>query len=191
MYFVLSVNTRTQAARIVGHTDGNDLEEAIREVRNCARAYVLKKSEPMMQRDHAGPLPKIRTVYFMSDSKTNIHQIDVYSQKTERIQGWLGGNSEKSETAKLIRRFMYCHYDAAIPTSPVPEEQILLPPQPPKVKRMSPTKTLPVGGFPTSVIEDLIESGQFKLHRETADQNSMPKRVNIFDDFSDSSFDSE
>lgn len=192
MYFVLSVNTRTNSAKIVGHVDNEDLEEAIKEVKKCAKHYVLKKNEPLLHRDAQSvtPLPKSRTVYFMSDSPEYVHQIDVYSQKTERVSGWTG-TSEKSEKAKLIRRFMYSSYKVSSTIAPPPPRPVVVTETPIRVKKISPTKPLPVGGFPTSIIEDLIENGKFKSHRITAEENSKPKHTNIFESSSDSSFDSD
>lgn len=184
MYFVLSVNTRTNSAKIVGHIAGDSLEEAIKEVKKCAKEYVLKKSEPMLHREAEDVNPDSKTVHFMRDSATNVHQIDVYSQKTNRVKGWMG-TTEKSEEAKLIRRFMYSSYD--IPSSAVP----IAPPLPEvRVKQIPPKKQLPVGGFPSKLIEDLIESGKFKHHRETTENNSKERHLNFFDSDS-SSIDTE
>jgi hypothetical protein len=196
MYFVVSVNARTSSGKIVGHAA--DLESAIAAVNKCAREYVLAKSEPLLHRREdidTSVAALVSSVHFYSkDSASNIHQIDVFKQRTDSIKGWLG-TTQQSQTPELIRRFMYCVYQSGQQQSAdiQPAIEIPIAPTPPplliaKPKRVAP-KTLPTGGFPANIIDSLIESEQFRQHRKRTDDNdtfrSRGLRINTSEDESD------
>lgn len=176
MFFVLSINTRNQTAKIVGHAD--DLEGAIKEVKRCSRDYVLIKSEPILHHEKDTQTPQIpRLNYYTRNSDANVHHVEVYRQRTEEVSYWGLVKAEKPQPSELIRRFMYTQYDAQL-SNVVP-----LPPPPPPVLKHSdiavakPT-VLPTGGFPCSIIEDLIQSQKFKTYRQSTEQNSKtPKKT--------------
>lgn len=172
-YFVLSINTRTNSGKIVGHAD--DLESAITAVTRCAREYVLAKSEPLLHRkvDVSGEENNTKIHFFSSNSNSNIHQIDVFKQQTDILKGWLGNITQKPHCAELIRRFMYCAYPNGGTATVVP----IIPQAPPvpvcvPVKKTTANKKLPTGGFPVDVIDSLICSEQFRRHRHNTDENT-------------------
>lgn len=193
MYFILSINVRTNHGKIVGHAF--DLESAIEEVVKCAREYVLAKSEPLLHRcdgnEMSGsgndkqphpPQPQQRRAYFSENSPNTVHQLDVFCQRTDYFNGWF--QNEKTQPAELVRRFMYCSY--SIPEFEMEEEidtsgkikQRKLPRRTTacKVRKKAP-HILPVGGFPVDVISSLVDSEQFRKHRKTADENSGPRHT--------------
>ena len=182
MFFVLSINTRTNSGKIVQHAA--TLEEAITTVSECAREYVLNKSEPLLHRrpdggtaGAAGSASAAETRFFSSNSQSTVHQIDVFKQKIDIVKGWLG-TTQVSHTPTLVRRFMYCFYASASALTDVPQPP---PPPPPTTTQMDAPKSLatikrtpkviPTGGFPSNVLDALIENTQFQRHRQTTDSN--------------------
>lgn len=173
MFFVLSINTRNQTAKIVGHA--TDLEAAIEEVRKCSRDYVLRKSEHILHRvDQLSDSPRVN--FYTQNSQENIHHIEVFRQRTQQVRYWGIVSADQSQPAELIRRFMYTQYSGAHPsTTPIA-------PPPPAISVVQTTnpvakrtvKAIPTGSFPLDVIEDLMKSQQFQNHRTTTDQNSKP-----------------
>jgi hypothetical protein len=175
MFFVLSINTRNQTGKIVGHAQ--TLEEAIKEVEKCSREYVLEKSEPILHhRDFEAECP--RTNFYTQSSKENIHHIEVYRQTTHQVNYWGIGKAEKPQRAELIRRFMYTQYALVQSTEGLKLEsdsKVEVPPEHLKFSVAKP-KVLPTGGFPSNIIEDLVQSDQFRNHRNTTDTNCQPKK---------------
>ena len=176
MYFILSINTRTNRGKIVGHA--LHLEDAIEEVVKCAREYVLEKSEPLLHRRDANEeLLRTQCHYFSENSLNSIHHLDVFCQKTEYYHGWF--QNEKTQPAELVRHFMYCAYN-------LPEDEIQqeIPECTTVAVRKKLPKILPTGGFPVDIISSLIDSEQFRKHRKTAEENSGPRHT-FFDSSSE------
>jgi|JI10StandDraft_1071094.scaffolds.fasta_scaffold22723_3 hypothetical protein len=170
MYFVLSINSRTNSGKIVEHA--KTLEDAIALVTKCARDYVLTKSEPLLHRKEERNDDNTETRFFSSNSTAAVHQIDVFKQKIDIVKGWLG-TTQVSHSPKLVRRFMYCSYNidsSSMPPVPPPPPPVL--PQSQIVIKRTP-KIMPTGGFPSNVLESLIENTQFQRHRHTTDNNKL------------------
>lgn len=175
MFFILSINARTNSGKIV--ENATTLEDAITLVTKCAREYVLTKSEPLLHRKEDRNEDLTETRFFSSNSAATVHQIDVFKQKIDIVKGWLG-TTQVSHTPTLVRRFMYCAYalrdvHAAAATQCV---AVLPPPPPPPptvltVKRTP--KVIPTGGFPANVLDSLIENSQFQRHRQITDSNKL------------------
>lgn len=185
MYFILSINTRTNSGKIVKHA--TTLEEAIVTVTECAREYVLNKSEPLLHRAVAAEGADSETRFYSSNSQSSVHQIDVFKQKIDIVKGWLG-TTQVSHTPTLVRRFMYCSYVAtSVPLPPPPPPVIPLAAAAPTttiaVKRTP--KTMPTGGFPANVLDSLIENTQFQRHRQTTDNNVLSGMFTETDEESD------
>lgn len=175
MYFILSINSRTNSGKIVEHA--TTLEEAITLVTKCAREYVLTKSEPLLHRKEDRNDDTTETRFFSSNSAASVHQIDVFKQKIDVVKGWLG-TTQVSHTPTLVRRFMYCSYNLG--TLSETEMMPMPPPPPPPPAALATTlivkrtpKVIPTGGFPANVLDSLIENTQFQRHRQNTDNNKL------------------
>ena len=169
MFLVLSINTRNNTAKVVGHA--HTLEDAISEVTRCAREYVLTKSGPLL---HRAPEVDARITFFSCNSPTNVHHVNVYRQRTDHIKGWTGSTFDKSRPAELIRRFQYSHYNGPIGEICDNEPDV---PVSTNVTIIAKPRCVPEGGFPADIINDLMDSEQFKRHRQTSDR---PVRRTVF-----------
>lgn len=177
MFFILSINIKKNTASIVGHA--RTLEEAIEQVKEHSRAYVVAKNDPVLHRSNEEDKVKFtdRVHYYTKDCPERCHQIDVFRQQTKKVEGWVK-NSYKDDS-QLVRRFAYDEYkeieavelvDAE--ESEASEEVRAL--RAARAKEMGLRHTNTVGGFPRDVMTDLRESDAFKRYAESAKKNKLP-----------------
>lgn len=180
MYFIVSTNTKKHTSRIVGHCE--ELEEAIELVKECAKQYVICKSDSVLHRKAGDGQVKFtdRVHYYDEPCPEHVHQIDVFRQQTIKDKGIVFTGYK--EDVLLMRRFSYVKYDELVVKVTAQEDNEdgdedsdeLRAIRRARAQAMGLHHANTVGGFPPNVLQNLIDSDMYKQHRRNADSNKLP-----------------
>ena len=163
LYFIYKQKVKGNHLTIV--SDTLDLEDAIAEIKNQAKLYVMKKNHSLFD-TASNEKSDVDVKYFIRDSKTDVNVIDVFQHTQTKKKGWTS-NYYNEETLR-IAYFSYSKY--AVKNLESASDDVDIPPPPPL-----PSIEIRNGIVSPELLRELKASNLFMQRRKCADANILPE----------------